>query len=185
MEVSDSFSSTEHNNTSQGSQEHSEHGHRSTSGHRFSLGQTGSPVTSDSGAGGRRLSAGFAPYAGGSEGQGTGTFREGRDFSRRGNIHRSHLSSSIQTGKSFGGPWLIGRRNTSDKSTFLHSPSADCQFSGIGLAKNIFRTIAVKTVGIDCSCQRHLYPCYTRSIPSNTNYLPQKITSSHHQFTST
>lgn len=58
-----------------------------------------SSLTSDSGVGGgggigRRS---FSSLIVG-EGQVVGTYWESRDLSRRSNIHRSHLSSSIQTG---------------------------------------------------------------------------------------
>jgi len=75
-----------------------EHGRLSTGSQRLSFGQ--SSLTDDSG---RRISissnvppALIADVGGG--GQPVGTYLEGRDLSRRPNIHRSHLSSSIQTG---------------------------------------------------------------------------------------
>jgi hypothetical protein len=55
-----------------------------------------SSLTSDSGgggSGGRQISS--PPVV---EGQTLGIYWESRDLSRRPNIHRSHLSSSIQTG---------------------------------------------------------------------------------------
>lgn len=62
-------------------------------------------LTSDSGGGRRSSSCGVAVAvvgSGGQETQLTGTNWEAtaRDLSRRPNIHRSHLSSSIQTGTS-------------------------------------------------------------------------------------
>jgi len=73
---------------------------RTSSGQQLSFERSG--LTSDSG-GGRRFSSGAylsVPVGGVAEGQTTGTNWEAiaRDLSRRPNIHRSHLSSSIQTG---------------------------------------------------------------------------------------
>ena len=61
-----------------------------------------SSLTSDSGVGGgggigHRSFSSVIPLIVG-EGQVVGTYWESRDLSRRSNIHRSHLSSSIQTG---------------------------------------------------------------------------------------
>lgn len=72
---------------------------RTRGGHLFSFEQ--SSLTSDSGGGGsggrrRSLSPVIPPVVG--EGQVVGIHWESRDLSRRPNIHRSHLSSSIQTG---------------------------------------------------------------------------------------
>ena len=66
------------------------------SGQRLSFEQ--SSLTSENGGGGRRSSLSVLPPAVSADGQVTGTYWEGRDLSRRANIHRSHLSSSIQTG---------------------------------------------------------------------------------------
>jgi hypothetical protein len=85
-------------NTRNHSNSTSEIGHHGTrrNGRRFSF-DPGS-VTSDNG--GRRSStSGVQPGIGVAEG--VGTYWEGRDLSRRSNIHRSHLSSSIQTGTVF------------------------------------------------------------------------------------
>jgi hypothetical protein len=65
-------------------------------GDRVSFGQDS--LTSD-GVGGRRSFSSTIPFLVSGEGQ-TGTNWERRDLSRRPNIHRSHLSSSIQTGMS-------------------------------------------------------------------------------------
>ena len=58
-----------------------------------------SSLTSENGGSGRRASLSVLPPAVGVDGQVTGTYWESRDLSRRANIHRSHLSSSIQTGR--------------------------------------------------------------------------------------
>ena len=75
-----------------------EHGRHSTGEQRLSFGQ--SSLTDESG--GRRSFSSNAPPLGiadvGAAGQAIGAYWEGRDLSRRANIHRSHLSSSIQTG---------------------------------------------------------------------------------------
>jgi len=57
-----------------------------------------SSLTSENGGGGRRSSVSIFPPILGPDGQVAGTYWESRDLSRRPNIHRSHLSSSIQTG---------------------------------------------------------------------------------------
>jgi len=55
-------------------------------------------LTSENGGGGRRSSVSIFSSVLGPDGQVAGTYWESRDLSRRPNIHRSHLSSSIQTG---------------------------------------------------------------------------------------
>jgi hypothetical protein len=89
---SEQHNSHSNNNTHQHSQ--SDNVIRATSAQRISFEH--SSLTSDSGGRTRSLSSGAPPTFG--EGQATGTYLEGRDLSRRPNIHRSHLSSSIQTG---------------------------------------------------------------------------------------
>lgn len=55
-----------------------------------------SSLTGLEGTGRRSFSSTAQPVIG--EGQGIGTYLEGKDLSRRHIIHRSHLSSSITTG---------------------------------------------------------------------------------------
>lgn len=88
---------------------HSENVSRS-SGRRLSIEHHS--VTSDNG-GRRSFSSSVQPTVEGAVG--IEKHWEGRDLSRRGNIHRSHLSSSIQTGTgSIALKKVDGRRNASD-----------------------------------------------------------------------
>lgn len=96
MAPSDSYNSSSDNQHGQTIPSQGDNALLSRSGHRLSFGHNS--VTSSSG-GRRSFSPGRPPITGAVETQASGTYWEGRELSRRGNIHRSHLSSSIQTGK--------------------------------------------------------------------------------------
>jgi hypothetical protein len=102
---------------------------------RQSLGQES--VASESGGRFRSDSSGRAIEA-----SGVGTYWEGKDLSRRPNIHRSHLSSSIHTGMAHLRE-INDRRNSADKSTDSFYTSTNSKPCRTCFAKGIYRRITL------------------------------------------
>ena len=125
-------------------------------------------MTSDCGAGasrgvGRRSFSSAIPLIIG-EGQVAGTNWESRDLSRRSNIHRSHLSSSIQTGTLL--PRIVP--NKIDGTPPINQPTASVRAQTANLAE-----LALQRTFSDPSILRRpsLHPTtesYTPSIPDET-----------------
>ena len=171
------------NPTSDSDQQHSNTTHGNVnpirSSQRLSFEQ--SSLTSENGGGGRRLSVSVFQPALGPDGQVTGAYWESRDLSRRPNIHRSHLSSSIQTGNlGIFYPIDGDRRNTPVKSTDGICSSTNFPISGISSSANFFRDIKCEKTSIHSDSPRRFYSLHPRRnfIESRKSASPGFVTSS-------